>query len=241
MTIGVSETKAKDFFGPKLAYNWGHVVAQGWAALPLDRVCGFVVAPFSTPCSFGEGSPPWPSDRTVMVTRRVASPMNGAYNFIIFMYQYQMAYGYHFSHSNAHITAISSFTPSSTACPVGVQFLPWKRGGSALRSSTTTYCEMLLWSREHRSSLTVYIPSIDQLPRWGSRVLTVSFPSPAQPLNLCMICEEKNPLRFPLLCGFFHFFFHPSGPRLAAPRWVKASYRWSGYDFGLGGEEFGSG
>ena len=23
---------------------------------------------------------------------------------------------------------------------------------------------------------------------WGSRVLTVSFPSPAQPLNLCMIC-----------------------------------------------------
>ena len=28
--------------------------------------------------------------------------MNGAYNFIIFMYQ--MAYGYHFSHSNAHIT-----------------------------------------------------------------------------------------------------------------------------------------
>ena len=29
-----------------------------------------------------------------MVTRRVASPMNGAYNFIIFMYQ--MAYGYHF-------------------------------------------------------------------------------------------------------------------------------------------------
>ena len=55
-----------------------------------------------------------------MVTRRVASLMNGAYNFIIFMYQ--MAYGYHFSHSNAHITAISSFTPSSTACPVGVQF-----------------------------------------------------------------------------------------------------------------------
>ena len=60
-------------------------------------------------------------------------------------------------------------------------------------------------------------------------------------LNLCMICEEKIPLRFPLLCGFFHFIVHPSGPRLAAPRWVKASYRWSGYDFGLGGEEFGSG
>jgi len=46
---------------------------------------------------------------------------------------------------------------------------------------------------------------------------------------------------FPLLCGFFHFIVHPSGPRLAAPRWVKASYRWSGYDFGLGGEEFCSG
>ena len=85
------------------------------------------------------------------------------------------------------------------------------------------------------------LPSINQLPRWGSRVLMVSFPSPAQPLNLCMICEEKNPLRFPLLCGFFHFFVHPSGPRLAAPRWVKESYRWSGYDFGLGGEEFDSG
>ena len=68
----------------------------------------------------------------------------------------------------------------------------------------------------------MYIPSIDQLPRWGSRALTVSFPLPAQPLNLCMICEEKNPLRFPLLCGFFHFFVHPSVPRLAAPRWVKA-------------------
>ena len=119
------------------------------------------------PCSFGEGSPPWPSDRRVMVTRRVASPMNGAYNFIIFMYQ--MAYGYHFSHSNAHITAMSSFTPSSTACPVGVQFLPWKRGGSALRSSTTTYFGILIWSREHRSNMTMYIRSIDQLPRWGSR------------------------------------------------------------------------
>ena len=125
---------------------------------------------------------PWPSDRRAMVTRRMASLMNGAYNFIIFTYQ--MAYGYNFSHSSA--------TPSSTACPVGVQFLPWKRGGSALRSSTTTHCGMLLWSREHRSSMAMYIPSIDQLPRWGSRVLTVSFPSPAQPLNLCMICEEKK-------------------------------------------------
>jgi len=64
-------------------------------------------------------------------------------------FMYQMAYGYHFSHSNARITAIFSFTPSSRACPVGVQSLPWKRGGSALRSSTTTYCGIFLWSREH--------------------------------------------------------------------------------------------
>jgi len=120
---------------------------------------------------------------------------------------------------------ISSFTPSSTACPVGVQFLPWIRGGSAVSSSTTTYYGMLLWSRQHRDSMTMHIPSIDQLPRWGSRVPTVSFPSPAQPLNLCMIYEEKIPLRFPLLCGFFHFIVHPSGPRLAAYRWVKESYR----------------
>ena len=31
------------------------------------------------------------------------------------------------------------------------------------------------------------------------------------------------------------------GSQLLAPRWVKASYRWSEYDSGLGGEEFGSG
>ena len=30
--------------------------------------------------------------------------------------------------------------------------------------------------------------------RQGSRVLTVSFPSTAQPLNICMIYEETNPL-----------------------------------------------
>jgi len=63
----------------------------------------------------------------------------------------------------------------------------------------------------------------------------------AQPLNLFVNCEKKNPPRFPLLCGFFQFFIHPSGPWLAAPRWVRAPYRWSGYDSGLGGEEFGSG
>jgi len=157
------------------------------------------------------------------------------------VYDHHFFLNHHFSYSIIHITTISSFTPSSTAYPVGVQFLPCMRGGNAVSSSTTTYCGMLLWSREHRNSMTMHIPSIDQLPRWGSRVLTVSFPSPAQPLNLCMICEEKIPPRFPLLCGFFRFIVHPSGPRLAAYRWVKASYRWSGYDFGLGGEEFGSG
>ena len=70
----------------------------------------------------------------------------------------QMVYDHHFSHYIIHITAISSFTPSSTACPVGVQFLPWMRGGSALLSSTTTYCGMLLRSREHRSSMAMHIP-----------------------------------------------------------------------------------
>ena len=48
--------------------------------------------------------------------------------------------GGHFSHSTTHITAISPFTPSSAACLVGVQFLPWMRRGSAVSSSTTTYC-----------------------------------------------------------------------------------------------------
>ena len=38
---------------------------------------------------------------------------------------------------------------------------------------------------------------------------------------------------FPCFVAFFHFIVHPSGPRIAAYRWVKASYRWSGYDFGL--------
>ena len=90
--------------------------------------------------------------------------------------------------------------------PFGVQFLPWMKGGSAVLSPTTAYCGMLFWSREHRSSMTMQIlfelvrnriPSVDQLPRWVSPVLTVSFPSPAQPLNLCMICEEKIHYDFP--------------------------------------------
>jgi len=67
------------------------------------------------------------------------------------------------------------------------------------------------------------------------------FPVTRAATELMHDLRRKIPLRFPLLCGFFHFIVHPSGPRLAAPRWVKVSYRWSGYGFGLGGEEFGSG
>jgi len=67
------------------------------------------------------------------------------------------------------------------------------------------------------------------------------FPVTRAATELMHDLRRKNPLRFPLLYGSIHFFDRPSGPRLAAPRWVKASYRWRGYDFGLGGEEFGSG
>ena len=72
-----------------------------------------------------------------------------------------------------------------------------------LRSSTTTYCEMLLWSREHRSSLTMYIPSIDQLPRWGSRVLTVSFPSPAATELMHDLRRKKIHYDFPCFVASF--------------------------------------
>jgi len=88
----------------------------------------------------------------------------------------------------------------------------------------------------------MHMPSIDQLPRWGSQVLTVSFPFTRAANELMHDLRRNNPLRVPLLFGFFHFCVHPtSGPRFAASWWVKASYRWSGYDFGLGREEFGSG
>ena len=62
-------------------------------------------------------------------------------------------------------------------------------------------------------------------PPRGLWVLAVSFPSPAQALNLCMICEKNFHYDFPWLCGFFHISVHLSGPRLAAPRWGKASHR----------------
>ena len=130
-------------------------------------------------------------DRRAMVTCGVTSVMNEGQNLTIFMYQ--MVYGHHFSHSIIHSTAISWFTTSSAACPEGAKFLPWMRGGSSVLSSTTAFCRMHLWSREHRSSMAMHISFIYQLPRRGLRVQAVSFPSPAQPLNLCMICEEKNP------------------------------------------------
>jgi len=38
--------------------------------------------PVETSCSSGVGSPPWPSDRRVMVMRRVASLMKGALKLI---------------------------------------------------------------------------------------------------------------------------------------------------------------
>ena len=55
-----------------------------------------------------------------------------------------------------------------------------------------------------------------------------------------MIAEKLSTTSSPVL-WLFLVAVHPSRPRLAAPRWVKASYRWSGFDLGLGGEEFGSG
>jgi hypothetical protein len=51
--------------------------------------------------------------------------------------------------------------------------------------------------------MATHIPFIDQLRRWGSRVLAVSFPSPAQPLNLCMIYEEKIHYDFPCFVASF--------------------------------------
>ena len=51
------------------------------------------------------------------------------------------------------------------------------------------------------------------------------FKSQSRALRLNRSNKSSNGfvLVIPLLCGFFHFFVHPSGPRLAAPRLVKAS------------------
>ena len=49
----------------------------------------------------------------------------------------------------------------------------------------------------------------------------------------CTEVDEKPGKKHDIIVSFLM--------KRAAPRWVKASYRWSGYDFGLGGEEFGSG
>ena len=67
------------------------------------------------------------------------------------------------------------------------------------------------------------------------------FPVTRAATELMHDCEETIHYVFPLLCGYFLVSDHPSGPRLAASRWVEASYRWSGFDLGLGGEECGSG
>jgi len=56
------------------------------------------------------------------------------------------------------------------------------------------------------------------------------FPVTRAATELMHACEETIHYVFPLLCGFFLVSVHPSGPRLAASRWVKASYRWSGFD-----------
>ena len=119
-----------------------------------------------------------------------------------------MAYGYHFSHSNAHINAISSFTPSSTACPVGVQFLPWKRVGSVLWSSTIY--DDLLWNAlvveraskqfdhvhtSHRSTSSVGLAGADG-----------EFPITRAATELMHDLRRNYLLRFPLLCSFFASF-----------------------------------
>jgi len=53
-------------------------------------------------------------------------------------------------------------------------------------------------------------------------------------------CEETIHYVFPCFVAFSLSLCILMGlARLAAFRWVKASYRWSGFDLGLGGEEFG--
>jgi len=140
--------------------------------------------PVETSCSSGVGSPPWPSDRRVMVTRRVASLMKGALKLIIFMYY--LAYGRQFAHFTAYITAKSSST-SSTACPVGVQFLPWKGGGSALRCS----CGRDHVHTFHRSTSSVGLAGADG-----------EFPVTRAATKLMHTCEETIHCVFPCFVAF---------------------------------------
>ena len=56
---------------------------------------------------------------------RIANGIFKIENMAIWPFHQGIAHCFFFSHSIIHITTISSFTPSSAACPVGVQFLPW--------------------------------------------------------------------------------------------------------------------
>ena len=51
---------------------------------------------------------------------------------------------HHFSHSIIHITAISSFAPSSAACPVGVQFIQVYTADERRQCSIIVYGDLLL-------------------------------------------------------------------------------------------------
>jgi len=71
--------------------------------------------------------------------------------------------------------------------------------------------------------------------------LAVSFPSPAQPLNLCMICEETSTTNSPGCVAFFISLFIPASLGSQPLGGGKHPIGWGGYDLGLGEEEFGSG
>jgi len=82
----------------------------------------------------------------------------------------------------------------------------------------------------HRSTFSVGLAGADG-----------EFPVTRAATELMHAYEETIHYVSPLLKGFFLVFAHPSGPRPAASRWVIASYRWCGFDLGLGREECGSG
>jgi len=157
-------------------------------------------------------------DRRVMVTRRVASLMNGSYNFIIFIYQ--MAYGFHFSHSNAHISAISSFTPSPF-----FNSMPGRGSVSTVeerRQCITIVNDGSLWNAlmverasKHYGHLHTFHRSTSSVGLAGA---DGKFPVTRAATELMHACEETIHKVFLLLCGFFLVSVHPSGPRLAASR-----------------------